>query len=112
MKNPIQDADIVEFETSDGFCKNRCSKDKSDIGNCFCSHVKWMRIESGIDSYLDFKTTEHINELKQEYDEIDSRGKFGNKNRNKRPDHYSKESEAFKSLGQTKKIVEILRDKA
>lgn len=46
------DIDIIRFEKGDGFCNNRCSKSKSDIGNCFCAHMKWMKLNSGASSTL------------------------------------------------------------
>ena len=46
------DIDIMKFEKGNGFCKTRCPKSKSDIGDCFCAHLKWVKLNSGIGSAL------------------------------------------------------------
>ena len=102
------EVEIMNFERGDGFCKTRCPKSKSDIGDCFCAHLKWDKLNSTEDSNLKYDLYKNINQLKLELDNSPNTRTHGSKN--KRLDKYSKSSEAYKSMTDTIALERLLND--
>lgn len=100
MKLQLQsDTDIIMFENGDGFCKTRCPKSKSDIGDCFCAHLKWMKLNSGISSAISYIVPKKqikidLSDIKLEFEpsHVERKSKHPVTHR------YSRKSQAYKSM--------------
>lgn len=105
------EVEIMNFERSDGFCKNRCPKSKSEIGNCFCLNIQYEKLNAGISAALryssaKYKKTIGLEDLKLMYSP--SYAAFGGKR--KGLDRYSKKSEAYQSMMTTIRLERLLND--